>query len=261
MKRLFFLIGVSLLFCLNSCLVSRKVVYFNDMSPDSAYWVAPIPPLKIQKNDRLSIQVSAKNPELAAPFNNQGGLFAMNEDGTVSNTYVERGYLVDQQGNIDFPILGTLKVEGMTLDGLRDFIKSQLEANRLISSPVVKVELMNLKVVVIGEAERNMVINAPDGRLTLLEAITSAGGLTNNSTPDKISVIREEGGQRKIYRNDIESLTFFDSPVYYLQQNDIVYIEPKASEPRGDEQRTWRIISMITSIIMAGTTIWAISTR
>src|SRR5690606_16672026 len=110
-----------------------------------------------------------------------------------------------------------------SLDGVRDFLKDQLEKRNLLSSPVVKIELLNLKVLVMGEAG-NSIINAPDGRLTLLEAITQSGGLTRNAATDRISVIREENGIRKIYYNDIESKSIFDSPTYYLQQNDIVYV-------------------------------------
>lgn len=260
MRKLFFLLGLCVLFCMNSCLVSRKVVYFNDMVADSAYRVLPIPPLKIQKGDRLSIQVSSRNPELAVPFNS-GGAYALEQNGSVSNPgIVERGYLVDQQGNIDFPILGTLNIEGMTLDGLRDYIVNQLLTNKLLNSPVVKVELQNLKVVIIGQT-KNVVVNAPDGRLTILEAIARGQGLGINAAPDRITVIREEGGYRRAYYNNIESKEIFNSPTYYLQQNDIIYIEPEASETRGDEARTWRIMSMVTGMLTLTLTTWALLTK
>lgn len=249
-----------MLFVLNSCFVSRKIVYFNDLLTDTAYKTNPIPPIRVQKNDRLSIQVSAKDPELAIPFNNQAGLYNFTDNGEFKTSLIDRGYLVDQQGNIDFPSLGTLNIEGMTLDGVREFIKEKLVSNKLLSSPVVKVELLNLKVIMMGESG-NRVIDAPDGRLTILEAITRAGGLSNNASTNKIGVIREENGERKVYLADIEKKSIFDSPIYYLQQNDIVYIEPKASVVRGDEARTWRVMGMILSIISVSTTIWAISTR
>lgn len=260
MKRILLFVGVTCIFLMNSCLVSKKIVYLKDMDPNITDKVTPIPPLRIQKNDRLSIEVSAKNQELAAPFNNIRGLYSISDLGNVGAPIIDRGYLVDQQGNIEFPILGTINVEGMSLDGIRDYIKDQLETKNLLSSPVIKVELLNLKVLVMGAAG-NQIINAPDGRLTLLEAITQSGGLSNNSTTDKIAVIREENGLRKIYYNNIESKAIFDSPTYYLQQNDIIYIEPKASVARGDEERTWRILGMVLSIITLGTTVWAVSTR
>lgn len=261
MRKLFFLLGLCVLVCLNSCLVSKKVVYFKDMEADSAYKVLPVPPIKIQKGDRLSIQVSSRNPELAVPFNSSGGLYSVEQSGSVSNTgLIDRGYLVDQQGNIDFPILGTLNIEGMSLDGLRDYIVNQLVSNKLLNGPVVKVELQNLKVIIMGET-RNVVVNAPDGRMTILEAIAKGQGLGINAAPDKITVIREENGYRRLYYNNIESKEIFNSPTFYLQQNDIIYIEPLASETRGDEARTWRIMSMVTSILSLTVTTWAILTR
>jgi len=260
MKKILFFIGVIALLGLNSCLVSKKVVYLKDLNEADSYNISPIPPIRIQKNDRLSISVSARNVELAAPFNNRDGIYSISEDGMSTPTLIDRGYLVDQQGNIEFPVIGTINVEGMSLDGLRDYLKDQLSNKNLLSSAVVKIELLNLKVLVMGEAG-NRVIDAPDGRLTLLEAITRSGGLSNNATTDKIAVIREENGVRKIYYNNIESKEIFNSPTFYLQQNDIIYVEPKAGVARGDEVKTWRIISMITSILSIGVTAWAITTR
>ncbi|MCA5004132.1 polysaccharide biosynthesis/export family protein [Sphingobacterium bovistauri] len=260
MKKILIYCGVLLLLSMNSCLVSKKIVYLKDLNPAESYSVAPIPPLRIQNNDRLSIQVSAKHTELTAPFNNKEGVYAITEQGNTFPTIIDRGYLVDQQGNIEFPGLGTLNVEGMSLDGLKDFLKNKLQENKLLSSPVVKVELLNLKVLMMGEGG-NQLITSSDGRMTLLEAITRAGGLSNNATTDKIAVIREENGVRKIYYNDIESKEIFNSPTYYLQQNDIIYVEPKSSQTRGDEERTWRILGMVMSVITLATTVWAISTR
>lgn len=256
MRKILFLLGLTLVLCLDSCIVSQKVTYMKDLSPSETYPLTPIPPLRIQKNDRLSIQVSAKNTELAAPFNNGG--YTVNDKGITTNSGENRGYLVDQQGNIEFPILGTMNVEGMTIDGLRDFLKDQLQSKNLLSSAVVKIELVNLKVLVMGEAG-NQIINAPDSRMTLLEAITRAGGLSNNAETDKITVIREENGVRKVYYNDIESKDIFTSPTFYLQQNDIVYVPQKAAPRGGDEARTWRIMSMIMSVLSMATTIFAIT--
>lgn len=260
MRKILFYIGIFTLLSFNSCLVSKKIVYLKDLEPNTSYNVPPIPPLRIQKNDRLSIHVSAKNTELAAPFNNVIGVYTVGSNASTNPSVGDRGYLVDQQGNIEFPILGTINVEGMSLDGLRDYLKDNLISKNLLSSPVIKIELQNLKVMVMGEAG-NQIINAPDSRLTLLEAITMAGGLSSNATTDKIAVIREEEGLRKIYYNDIESKDIFNSPTYYLQQNDIIYVEPKAGVRSGDEVRTWRIIGMFTTLLSMTTTILSFSSR
>lgn len=259
MRKLLLFISVIALLFSNGC-ASRKIVYLNDLEANNSYKVAPIPPLRIQKNDRLSIHVSAKNAELAAPFNNKDGLYSISEDGKTNSTLIDRGYLVDQQGNIEFPILGTINVEGMSLDGLRDYLKDELVSKNLLNSPVVKIELLNLKVVVMGETG-NRIISAPDSRLTLLEAITMAGGLSANARPDNIAVIREENGTRKIYYSNIESKEIFESPTYYLQQNDIVYIEPRVALRTGKEEQRWRVVTTVLSLASTITSIWAISTR
>ena len=257
MNKFLSFIAVITILCLNSCLVSKKVVYFKDMDVDSVYKVLPVPPLKIQKNDRLSINVSSRNPELSVPFNSTGGVYTMSDNGQPVSAFTEKGYLVDQFGNIDFPILGTMNVEGMTLDGLRDFLVDRLKTENLINNAVIKVELLNLKVIMVGET-RNQIINAPDGRLTLLEAIAKGQGLGMNGSTDKIKVIREENGLRKVYYNNIESKDIFNSPTFYLQQNDIIYIEPMMSTRRGDEARTWRLWSMATGLLSLGVTTWAL---
>ncbi|WP_159634934.1 polysaccharide biosynthesis/export family protein [Sphingobacterium composti Ten et al. 2007 non Yoo et al. 2007] len=260
MKKISLFIGIIIIVFLGSCGMSEKVVYLKDLEPNTSYNVVPIPPLRIQKSDRISIQVSAKNQELAAPFNNRDGVYSISEDGITNPVLIDRGYLVDQQGNIEFPILGTLKIEGMTLEGLRDYIKDQLSTKNLLSSPVVKIELLNLKVVVMGETG-NKIITAPDSRLTILEAITMAGGLTPNSQPHNIAVIREEDGQRKIYHNNIESKDIFNSPTYYLQQNDLLYIEPKSAPRTIKQQQNRLILTTVLSLVSTITSVWAITTR
>ena len=118
----------------------------------------------------------------------------------------------------------------------------------MISEPIVKVEILNFKISVTGTIG-NRVLDAPDGRMTLLEAITKAGGIGVNAALDKITVIREEeGGRRKIVTN-IQSQEIFNSPAYYLKQNDIVYIEPKSAEITPKEDRFWRYFGVGTGLL------------
>ncbi|MBB6500956.1 polysaccharide biosynthesis/export family protein [Pedobacter cryoconitis] len=258
-KKFFLLLCALSTLLLSSCLVSKKVVYLQDMKPDSPYKVISAPPVRIQKNDRLSILISAKKPELAAPFNSEGGVYNVNEKGVVSTTtpssFSEKGYLVDQLGNIEFPVLGTLNVEGLTLDGLKDMIRDKLLNQNLIGSPIVKIELLNLKVMMMGEINNVGVLTVPDSRITLLEAINRSGGLTRNATVNEISVIREENGVRKVYQNDIQKSDIFNSPTYYLQQNDIVYIKPKTAVLSTKEESTWRYVGILTGLFTLVTSI------
>src|SRR5690606_2418695 len=244
---------------LNGCIVPKKVVYVKDMMPDTAYMAMEMLPLRLQKNDRIQIVVSASAPELAAPFNGGVGSYRVENDGSVS-TVVDRtngGYIIDYNGNIDFPILGTLHVEGLTVDEVRELIRNSLISKEYITNPTVKVELLNLKITVMG-ATGNQVLDVPEGRITLLEAITQSGGLSNVANPQTVLVIREENGVRKKYVNDIESKSIFDSPTYYLQQNDIVYVEPKTAVMTPREQQTRQYISFSVSILSLALTLYAL---
>lgn len=252
MKKYFLFLSVLGMLFLSSCLVSKRVVYLQDMKLDSAYKVVSAPPIRIQKNDRLSILISSKNPELAVPFNPDGGIYSVNDKGIATpppSSFSEKGYLVDQLGNIEFPILGTINVEGITLDGLKDLIRDKLIKQKLISSPIVKIELLNLKIMMMGEIGMVGVVSVPDSKITLLEAINRSGGLTRNATVNEILVVREENGVRKTYKNDIQKADIFNSPTYYLQQNDIVYIKPKAAVLSTKEESTWRYISLLAGMI------------
>ncbi|EOR28520.1 polysaccharide biosynthesis/export family protein [Elizabethkingia meningoseptica] len=248
-----FILGLTLLctVLLSSCL-SKKVVYVNDMLPDTEYPVAEAPAIRLQKNDRVSIQVSAKSLELAAPFNTVAGTYKVGTDGSVSTGVDQssnaQGYLIDREGNIAFPVLGNLHVEGLTLEEVRDLVRNKLINGQLINEPIVKVEILNFKISVTG-AIGNRVLDAPDGRMTLLEAITKAGGLGVNAAPDKITVIREEEGVRRKIITNIQSQEIFNSPAYYLKQNDIVYIEPRSAEVTPKEDRFWRYFGIGTGVL------------
>lgn len=248
-----FILGLTLfgLVMLNSC-VSKKVVYVKDMLPDMEYPVAEAPAFHLQKNDRISIQVSAKSLELAAPFNTIAGTYKVGNDGSVSTVADQstnnQGYLIDREGNIAFPVLGTLHVEGLTLEEVRDLVRTKLISNQLINEPIVKVEILNFKISMTG-AIGNKVIDVPDGRISLIEAITKAGGLMPNSTSDKIMVIREEDGVRRKIVTNIQSQEVFNSPAYYLKQNDIIYIEPRSAEMTPKEDRFWRYFGVGTGLL------------
>lgn len=252
-----FILGLTLfsLILLNSC-VSKKIVYVQDMIPDTEYPVAEAPAIRLQKNDRLSIQVSAKSLELAAPFNTVAGTYKVGNDGSVSTGIDQssnaQGYLIDREGNIAFPVLGNLHVEGLTLEEVRDLIRNRLINDKLINEPIVKVEILNFKVSITG-AIGNRVIDVPDGKMTILEAITKAGGININAAPDKITVIREEDGMRRKIVTNIQSQEIFNSPAYYLKQNDIVYIEPRTTEVTPREDRFWRYFG--TGMGLIGTVI------
>src|SRR5699024_5586895 len=143
------------------------------------------------------------------------------------------------------------KVEGMSTMQARDYLKKQLMDEKLIAEPIVKVEMTNLAVSVVGEVVQQKIISSPDSRLTILSAIAGASGITRDANPNRVHVIREENGQRKIYTHDIQSKDIFDSPGYYLQQNDIVYVEARAAQLDSGQETGWRLVTTSFGLVAA----------
>lgn len=220
------------------CAPRKSYVYLNDLEMGQFYPIEQKHDPVIHRDDRLSITVSSKNPELAVPFNIQGGAYSIGEDGRVASTgpaTQEKGYRVDIEGCIDFPMLGRIQVEGLTINEVTEVIKNKIIEGGYINNPLVMVDIMNFKYTVLGAIGGNGVHTADGDRVTLLEAIANAGGLAANAALDKIAVIRESGETRQIVYHDIRSKDIFDSPCFYLQQNDIVYVEPKYKKADTEE--------------------------
>jgi len=203
--------------------------------------------LKLQPDDRLNIWVSSpQKPSLAVPFNL--GIEGYEVDtrgriGTVS-TEQESGYRVDRDGYIDFPVLGKVHVEGLTTQELSDRIKETLKQRRLISDALVSVTLLNFKVLIFGEVGGVGILSVPGDKLTLIEAIARSGGLGRNAKMDEVWVIREEENGRRAMVVDLRTVSMFNSPGFYLQQNDIVYVKPKVAPRTALEDRLWQVASM-----------------
>ena len=248
-----------LVLMLTSCVNTKKMVYLENMREDVSYPMNAQVDMKIQRDDRLGIVVNSRNPELAAPFNiSTGGGFQVTDEGEVAATNApkqEKGYRVDLNGYIEFPILGKLKVVDLTCKQVGTLIKSRLVEENFISDPLVFVDILNIKITVMGEVKSPQVLRIDDSRITLLEAVTRTGGVTSNALLDRVAVIREEGNERKMYMHDVRSSDIFYSPCFYLQQNDIVYVHPKYAEASTKERRTLGFYSFGLSILSLLTTI------
>ena len=218
-----------LLFCvlLSSCKTSEKVVYLQDVLLNQPESVQESSGITIQPKDMLSIVISCKDPELAAMFNLPVISYQAGSE-VVSGAGSQRlmGYVVDEAGNIDFPILGKLQVVGLNRWELQEKIKKELAAADLLKDFVVTVEFMNFKVSILGEVNKPGSYTIQGDKITLLEALSMANDLTIYGKRDGVYVIREENGERTTYRLDLRSAEIFQSPVYYLKQNDIIYVEP-----------------------------------
>ena len=190
-----------------SCASSKKVVYLQDVVPLKQQDIEQKYEVYIHNDDLLAIMVNSKNPELALPFNMPMVTYQLGSESGGQQRVL--GYLVDTNGDIDFPILGKLHVAGLTRLQLTDMIKQRLIDEDLIKDPIVTVQFLNYKVSVMGE------VNRPG---------------SFNISGDRVAVIREKDGKRMILMHDLRSSDIFNSPCYYLQQNDIVYVEPNKAK-------------------------------
>lgn len=245
---------------LTSCAAPRKLMYLNDMMPGEQYDVNLESATVIHSNDRLDIKVSCKNPELAVPFNAQLGSYQVSPDGSVKSAGVDlnAGYRVDDDGNIVFPVLGKINVGGKTIKEVSEIIETMIEAGDYIKNPEVTIEFLNFKYTVLGAINGKGTYTVDGDKVTIIEAIAKAGDLAKNARLDRIAVIRMINGKYEIFYNDIRTAEIFKSPTYYLQQNDIVYVEPKHKERN---EKAWQTASFAVSLVsLASTIVWTLST-
>ena len=213
---------------LASCSAPKEVLYLQDIASIKEENIDKNYEVIIHKDDLLAILVNSKDPELALPFNMPVVTYQIGAQTTAQQRLL--GYLVDQNGDIDFPILGKIHVEGLTRMQVTELIKQKLMSEDLIKDPIVTVQFLNFKVSVMGEVTRPGTFDISGDRITLLEALSMAGDLTIYGRRDRVAVIREKDGKRRILYHDLRSSDIFQSPCYYLQQNDIVYVEPNKAK-------------------------------
>jgi len=252
---------ILLCYVLASCRSSEKIVYLQDVGTRSTEEIAAYSGISVQPKDILSIVVSSPYADLVATLNLPLSSFQAGSDAT-SSSYSQRllGYLVDLEGNIDFPSLGKIKVEGKTREGLSSMIKGLLQQDSLIRDPIVNVEFMNFKISVLGEVRYPGMFNLQHDRITIFEAIGRAGDLTIYGRRDNVLVTREQNGVIENFRVDLRSSEVYRSPVYYLQQNDVVYVSPNevvAARSRINENRSLGIWISVASFLASLATLIA----
>lgn len=220
MKKIVLLFTLSYL--IFSCASKKDVIYFQD-SPelDLVHINKEFQPI-IEVNDILHITLSSVNQEVLEPFL-RVKQFQLTNTVYGSNPGLS-GYLVNVDGNISFPILGDIKVEGKSRQYIEDYLKTEI--TKYVKDVVVDVRIMNFKVTVIGEVARPGVYSINDERVTLLEALALAGDLTVDANRHGITIIREENDVQKVTKIDITTTDLYNSPFYFLKQNDMVYVEP-----------------------------------
>lgn len=215
------------LFTLASC-SKQNLAYFNDLPEQSTFkeQIKNITEPAIQPDDILSITVNSLNQQSNALFNKEvvdpaGRSVAY----AGSNNYIaDAGYLVDQEGFIDFPVLGRIKLSGLTKQQAKDELIKRLK--NYLKEPTVNIRFLNFRVTVIGEVDRPSTLTIPSEKINVLEALGMAGDMTVYGKRENVLVIREAGGIRTMTRLDLTKKDAFNSPYFYLKQNDVVYVEP-----------------------------------
>lgn len=223
--HLLFMVGV--IVSLPSCVKYRDLVNFQEGSnlDTLAVPINNLPSYQLQVDDILTITVYSSEKSAAEPFN-----ISLVEVGNPNVNAAEKNssYLIDKNGNVVMPVVGDVKIAGLTLPVARDTISARVA--RYIKDPLVHIRLQNFKVTVLGEVKMPSTFTFPDENVTVLEALGSAGDLTQYGRRDNILVIREINGQREFGRVNLKSSDFFTSKYYYLSQNDVVYVEPLKSK-------------------------------
>lgn len=217
------------------CSVPRKVVYFQDVGSGVRKEGVAEAPVTVQPEDKISIVVNSKNPELAEMFNLPMMTHRIGQPMNNSYNYNQQvsSYTVDSNGNIDFPILGEVHVAGLKREKIASYIKNELVRKNLVKDAVVIVEFLNMGVSVMGEVNRPGRFSIDRDHLTLLDALSMAGDLTIYGRRENVLVVRQENGGESYYRvNLCDSRSLHESPVYYLRQNDMVYVEPNEVRAR-----------------------------
>lgn len=239
-RNISFVVLALIFFC--CCGDPKKVTYFSGVPDQEILYKAESLEPVIQKNDMLNITVASVNGEANQMFNLYN-VVTNSAQVTAGTSYLTVGYLVDQDGYIQFPVLGKIQAAGLTKKQLRDTITKTLIAKNMLIDPVVSIRYLNYRVTVLGEVQRPSVINVPSEKITLLEALGLAGDITIYGNRDSILLIREEVEGKRLLKhinltaNSTELLT---SPYYYLRSNDIVYVAPnKANVASANTTKLW----------------------
>jgi polysaccharide export outer membrane protein len=239
-----------------SCGTQKKIppYYLQNATDTTIKGEVVVPELRIQKNDLLSIQVYS----ISTKPEQSDILYNLPSSGGASQSV--NGFLVDGKGNIEFPRLGSIKAEGLTKEELANsIIKKLTEPVELLKSPNVIIRFLNYKITVLGLVGREGPVTLPSEKVTILEAIGMAGGITEFGQKDRVKIIRETDGKRNIGYIDLSSDSLFTSPYYNLVQNDVIIVEPtKQKQKMVDQAATQQKISFALTLITSFTLLYSI---
>jgi polysaccharide export outer membrane protein len=238
-----------------SCVSNKKIAYFQDIQSikqakldSAAVFTEPI----IQSDDILSINIFTLNPQSGAIVNQAATNTVL---GGGANTAVAAqqvsGFLVDRNGDVELSLIGKVKVAGLTTYQARELIREK--AAVVYKEPNVQLRFANFKVSVLGEVNSPSTYTLPNEKVSLLDALSLAGDLTIYGRRDNVLIVRDNNGKKEFVRLDLNSSKIFNSPFYYLKQNDVVYVEPnkrKVSASNSAQSKTIGVIASVISVIV-----------
>ena len=256
-KAFALLLGVVVL---ASCASQKRVIYLQDTQADEQVKLAQDYQIRIKPLDRLTVVVNSRDPELAAPFNTSTSLNSLT--GTPLSTYSSNSAslqirTVDENGDLDMPIIGPIQCKGKTRSELAQEIADKIREGGYISDPTVNIQFADMKISVIGEVARPGQYDITNDRISLLDALSLAGDLTIYGVRSDVKVIREENGVRTTASLDLTSQDIYDSPYFYLQQNDVIYVKPNKYRAQAGEisQNRSFYISLVSTAVSVATLI------
>ena len=223
-------LGIALLSA-TSCGTPKNVAYFQDLNnnPDTVITLQNRV-ITVKPTDKIYIGVKSKDPQITQLFNLTGGTSGSSAYNMSQDAYY---YTVDSKGDIDFPVVGKIQVAGLTREEIAEKVKKSLVDASLVKDPTITVSLSNLHYSMMGEVAKPGQYAIEEEKVTILDAISKAGDLTIQGKRNDVMVLRQENGHQKIYKiNLCSGRDIFNSPAYYLQQNDVVYVTPNDTKKR-----------------------------
>ncbi|MBS1666524.1 MAG: polysaccharide biosynthesis/export family protein [Bacteroidetes bacterium] len=238
-----------------SCGTTRPYVYMQGSFDTATLSKINAADPVFQKGDLISIVVYSDNPVATQIYNQQlitvssgAGSAAGESSGLAGSSPTAPGYLIDENGNIEFQGLGLLHIEGLTRAGLKTLLDSKLK-DTLLKNPYYNIRFLNNRFTMLGEINHPGIFSIPSDHINLLEALSLAGDMTQYGRRDNVLVMREQNGVRQWARLDVTKPDIMASPYFYLQQNDIVYVEQNRKKSAANDQLTMRNISIATSLV------------
>lgn len=230
MKTRILIISILAIITATSCGSRKDLIYFQDEPLEQGQLSSEPTELIYKPDDILTINVTALDPDTVRPFNLPIVSHNTSDLTSAQGSLSQQTYLIDYNGNIEFPVLGTLKVEGLTRTELTALLVERIKI--MANDPIVNVRLANFTITVIGEVSNPGTFTMQDERVTILEALGYANDLTIFGKRKNVKLIREIDGKKKFAFIDLTSINAVNSPLYYLQQNDVIYVEPNNARIR-----------------------------